>query len=176
MARRARILAFFAFFNKSLEKKPQPTYHISAMLNTLKPAPGSRKSSKRAGRGNSAGRGTTAGRGTKGQGSRSGSKSNRIFEGGQTPLMVRQPKLGGFNNPNRVEYEVVNLDTLEEKLAAGKYDVAALKENNIVSTGKRIKLLARGEVKKKFEITVHAASKIAKEAIEKAGGKVITMN
>ena len=146
------------------------------MLHSLKAAPGSRKSRKRAGRGNSAGRGTTAGRGTKGQGSRSGSSSNRIFEGGQTPLLVRQPKLGGFTNPNRIEYEVINLGSLEESLAAGKYDVDALKENKLVSTGKRVKLLARGEVKKKFDITVHAASKTAVEAIKKAGGNVTTLN
>ena len=142
------------------------------MLHSLKAAPGSRKSSKRAGRGNSAGRGTTAGRGTKGQGSRSGSSLNRIFEGGQTPLLQRQPKLGGFKNPNRVEYEVVNVASLEEHLTAGKYDTEALKANKLVSTGKRVKLLARGDVKKKFEITVHAASKTAVKAIEKAGGKV----
>jgi large subunit ribosomal protein L15 len=142
------------------------------MLNSLKAAPGSRKSRKRAGRGNSAGRGTTAGRGTKGQGSRSGSSRNRIFEGGQTPLLQRQPKLGGFKNPNRVEYEVVNLGSLEEKLDAGKYDVEALKASKLIATGKRVKLLARGEVKKKFDITVHSASKAAIEAIEKAGGKV----
>ena len=141
------------------------------MLHSLKPAPGSRKSKKRAGRGNSAGRGTTAGRGTKGQGSRSGSSRNRIFEGGQTPLLQRQPKLGGFKNPNRIDYEVVNLSSLED-LAAGKYDTEALKKHKIVSTGKRVKLLARGEVKKKFDITVHAASKTAIVAIEKAGGTV----
>lgn len=146
------------------------------MLHSLKAAPGSRKSSKRAGRGNSAGRGTTAGRGTKGQGSRSGSSRNRIFEGGQTPLLQRQPKLGGFTNPNRIEYEVVNLGSLEETLAAGKYDIDALKEHKLVSTGKRVKLLARGEVQKKFDITVHAASKSAKEAIEKAGGNVTLLN
>jgi large subunit ribosomal protein L15 len=145
------------------------------MLHSLKAAPGSRKSSKRAGRGNSAGRGTTAGRGTKGQGSRSGSSRNRIFEGGQTPLLQRQPKFGGFKNPNRIEYEVVNVADLEETLSAGKYDVESLKEHKLVSTGKRVKLLARGEVKKKFDLTVHAASKSATEAIEKAGGKVTVL-
>ncbi len=86
--------------------------------------------------------------------------------------MQRQPKLGGFKNPNRVEYEVVNLGSLEEKLDAGKYDVEALKASKLIATGKRVKLLARGEVKKKFDITVHSASKAAIEAIEKAGGKV----
>lgn len=146
------------------------------MLHSLKPAPGSRKSARRAGRGNSAGRGTTAGRGTKGQGSRSGYKTRPTFEGGQTPLLQRQPKLGGFKNPNRIDYEVVNIGTLEEKLAAGSYDAQALKDAHVVRTGKRVKLLSRGEVKKKFELTVHAASKKAIEAIEKAGGKVTTLN
>ena len=145
------------------------------MLHSLKAAPGSRKARKRAGRGNSAGRGTTAGRGTKGQGSRSGKGRNRIFEGGQTPLLQRQPKLGGFKNPNRIDYEVINVGSLEEKLDAGSYDVEALKERNLISTSKRVKLLSRGEVKKKFDLTVHAASKSAKEAIEKAGGKVTVL-
>lgn len=147
------------------------------MLHTLKPAPGSRKKSRRAGRGSSAGRGMTAGRGMKGQMSRSGKRggSKSVFEGGQTPLLMRQPKLGGFKNPNRTEYEVVNVSNLEATLDAGKYDVAALKAAKLVRTGKRVKLLARGEVKKKFDLTVHAASKAAKEAVEKAGGKVTVL-
>jgi len=145
------------------------------MLHTLKPAPGSRKKSIRRGRGSSAGRGTTAGRGTKGYGSRSGSSTARNFEGGQTPLLMRQPKLGGFRNPNHKEYEVVNVGDLEEKVAAGKYDVKDLKAQKIVSTNKPVKLLSRGEVKKKFEITINAASKAAIAAIEKAGGKVTVL-
>lgn len=148
---------------------------LQHMLHSLKAAPGSRKGKKRAGRGNSAGRGTTAGRGTKGQGSRSGSSRNLIFEGGQTPLLQRQPKLGGFKNPGRVEYEVVNVADIEAKLDAGTYDVDALKTSHLVRTGKRVKLLARGEVKKKFDLTVHAASKAAVAAVEKAGGKVTTL-
>lgn len=147
------------------------------MLHSLKPAPGSRKPRKRAGRGNSAGRGTTAGRGTKGQGSRSGRKGKLFtFEGGQTPLLQRQPKLGGFKNPNRVDYEVINIGTLEEKLSAGKYDIESLKQQKLIRTGKRVKLLSRGDVKKKFDLTVHAASKKAVEAIEKAGGNVTLLN
>jgi large subunit ribosomal protein L15 len=145
------------------------------MLHSLKAAPGSRKSRRRAGRGNSAGRGTTAGRGSKGQGSRSGHRSRFTHAGGQTPLLQRQPKLGGFRNPNRIEYEVVNVGSLEKKLDAGTYDIDSLKKNRLVCTSKRIKLLNRGELKKKFTITVHAASKSAKEAIEKAGGKVTVL-
>lgn len=146
--------------------------HQTLMLHSLSPTPGSRKSRKRVARGNSAGGGTTAGRGTKGQQSRSGAKRRFGFEGGQTPLLSRQPKLGGFTNPNRKEYEVLNLDTLEAKLEAGSYDVAALRAAKIVCTKKPVKILSRGELKKKFDLSVHAASKAAKEAIEKAGGKV----
>lgn len=143
------------------------------MLHTLKPAPGSRKLPKRSGRGNSAGRGTTAGRGTKGQSARSGSSgSYRVFEGGQMPLLQRQPKLGGFINPNRQEYEVVNIADLESTLDAGSYDIDTLKSHKLLATNKPVKLLARGEVKKKFQLTVHAASKTAIAAIEKAGGSI----
>lgn len=140
--------------------------------HSVKPVPGSRSSKKRVARGNSAGGGTTAGRGTKGQQARSGKGRRFGFEGGQTPLLRRQPKLGGFRNPKRVEYEVVNLDALEEKLDAGSYDIAALREKKLVTTSKPVKLLARGELKKKFDLTVHAASKSAVEAVSKAGGKV----
>lgn len=146
------------------------------MLHTLKAAPGSRKPKKRVGRGSSAGQGTTAGRGTKGQGSRAGHKSKFGFEGGQTPLIRRQPKLGGFKNPNRKEYEVINLADLERVLDAGKYDADALKKAELIKTNKPVKLLARGEVQKKFDLTISAASKTAIAAIEKAGGKVTTLN
>ena len=142
------------------------------MLHTLSPTPGSRRQRKRVGRGNSAGGGTTAGRGTKGQRSRSGASRKHGFEGGQTPLLMRQPKLGGFRNPKRKEYEVLNLDVLESTLKPGKYDMAALRENKLLRTRKPVKLLGRGEMKKKFSLTVHAASKAAKDAIEKAGGSV----
>lgn len=94
------------------------------------------------------------------------------FEGGQTPLVRRQPKRGGFRNPTREEYEVVNLDVLEEKLDAGTYDVDALKEARLVDGALPIKILGRGAVKKKFALSVHGVSKSAKEAIEKAGGSV----
>jgi len=142
------------------------------MLHTIAPAPGSRKNKKRVARGNSAGGGTTAGRGTKGQQSRSGYKHNFGFEGGQTPLLRRQPKIGGFTNPNRKEFEPINIATLEEKLAAGSYDEAALRNAKLLRTKKPVKLLARGEVKKKFTLTVHATSAKAKAAVEAAGGTV----
>jgi len=141
------------------------------MLNQLRPAPGSKRTRKRKGRGNSAGGGTTAGKGTKGQRSRAGASRKFGFEGGQTPLLMRQPKLGGFRNPNRVEYEVVNLADLE-RLSAGSYDIAALREAKLLRTKRPVKVLGRGEVTKKLELKVNAASKTAKEVIEKAGGSV----
>ena len=145
------------------------------MLNSLKPASGSRKKSKRVGRGNSAGGGTTAGRGTKGQHSRTGNGRRFGFEGGQTPLLRRQPKFGGFTNPKHKKYEALNVSDLEEKLSAGTYDAEALRKAKLLRTKKPVKLLARGEVKKKFTISVDKASLKAKEAIEKAGGKVTVL-
>ena len=142
------------------------------MLHKLAPTPGSRKTRKRVARGNSAGGGTTAGRGYKGYHSRSGSKKRHGFEGGQTPLLRRQPKLGGFKNPNKVEYEVLNLSTLEANLNAGTYDVTALRSAKLLSTKKPVKILARGDVSKKFSLSVNAASSSAKAAIEKAGGTI----
>ncbi len=142
------------------------------MLHTLKPAPGSRKDTRRIGRGSGSGRGTTAGRGTKGQAARAGKGRRFGFEGGQTPLVRRQPKLGGFTRPGREEYEVVNVGDLEAVLEAGTYDISALKKAKLVRTSKRLKLLARGDVKKKFNLTVHAASTSAVAAVQKAGGTV----
>lgn len=142
------------------------------MLHMLKPAPGSRKARKRVARGTSGKGGMTAGRGTKGQQARAGKGRRFGFEGGQTPLLRRQPKLGGFRSPRRRAYEIVTLATLEQRLPAGSYDVAALREAKILRTNKPAKLLATGTVQKKFHCTVHAASAGAKEAIEKAGGSV----
>lgn len=146
------------------------------MLHTLKPAPGATKARKRVGRGNSAGGGTTAGRGTKGQLARKGNTKRVGFEGGQTPLLRRQPKLGGFRNPSRIEYEVVNIGDVEEQLAAGKYSAADLRAQKLVRSKQPVKLLGRGELNKKFELTVDAASKSAIAAVEKAGGKVLIEN
>lgn len=143
------------------------------MLHSIRPTKGSRTSKKRVARGSSAGGGTTAGRGTKGQNARTGGgKRYRGFEGGQTPLMRRQPKLGGFTSPNRTEYEVINISTLETQLEPGTYTIESLKAAGIVATKKPVKLLANGTLTKKFNITVHAASKTAKEAISTAGGSV----
>lgn len=141
------------------------------MLHTLKPSRGSRKAKKRLGRGNAGKGGTTAGKGTKGQKARSGGWKGGSFEGGQTPLLLRLPKAGGFRNPTRVEYEIVNLRDLE-RLPEGSYDIAALREHRLVHGGRPVKILGMGKVTKRLELTVDAVSAGAKEAIEKAGGKI----
>jgi large subunit ribosomal protein L15 len=137
----------------------------------IKPAHGSTKKRKRVARGNSGGGGTTAGRGTKGQDARSGKgKRKPGFEGGQVPLLMRQPKLGGFRRDRKVVYEPLNIGELEEVLDSGVYTLNDLREKRIIRTKKPVKLLGHGTLSKKFELTVHAASKSAKEALEKAGG------
>ncbi len=142
------------------------------MLHTLKPNPGSRRTRKKVARGNSGGGGTTAGRGTKGQHARTGKGYRFGFEGGQVPLIRRQPKLGGFTHPRREDFEPLNIDTLEASLDAGTYDPAGLREKKLLRTNQRVKLLSRGTVSKKFALSVHAASEKAKQAVEKAGGTV----
>lgn len=142
------------------------------MLHTLQPNRGSTQKRKRVARGNGSGSGTTAGRGTKGQQSRVGKGRRLGFEGGQTPLLRRQPKLGGFTTPGRIEMEVLNLDTLEAKVPAGSYDRAALAGLRLVSGKRSVKLLGRGTVTKKFALTLQAASKSAVAALKKAGGSI----
>jgi large subunit ribosomal protein L15 len=140
-------------------------------LSNLKPPRGSKHAKKRIGRGQGSGNGKTAGRGHKGAKSRSGYKFKRGFEGGQMPLHRRVPKRG-FHNPFRVEYEVVNLDTL-----AAKFDADAvvtpelLRERGLVGGGKRpVKILARGDVSKKLTVRAHKFSGKAAEKIAAAGG------
>lgn len=142
------------------------------MLHLLKPAHGSTQKRKRVARGNSAGGGTTAGRGTKGQQSRTGKGRSFGFEGGQVPLLMRQPKLGGFKRPMKIQYQVVNVELLEERLAAGSYDAVSLKKHGIVNNNRPVKILGMGTLSKKFDLTVAAASKSAKDAVKKAGGSL----
>lgn len=142
------------------------------MLHTLRSNQGSRKIRKRVARGNSGKGGTTAGRGTKGQQSRVGKGRKFGFEGGQVPLIRRQPKMSGFTRPRSRKYEPLNLDTLEKKLDAGTYDIVSLREKRILRTGNPVKLLSRGTISKKFSLSVHAVSAQAKQAVEKAGGSV----
>jgi large subunit ribosomal protein L15 len=126
---------------------------------------------KRIGRGQGSGNGKTAGRGHKGAKSRSGFKFKRGFEGGQMPLHRRVPKRG-FHNPFRVEYDVVNLDTLALRFEAGTVVTPdLLREAGIVAgSAKRIKILARGEVGKKLTVHAHKFSGKAAEKIAAAGG------
>lgn len=142
------------------------------MLHTLKPASGSRKRAKRVARGSSAGGGTTGGRGTKGQQSRVGKGRRFGFEGGQTPLIRRQPKLGGFTPPRQTKFAVVTIELLEKILPAGSYTVADLKARGIVKRSSPVKLIGNAKLSKAFTLTVNAASKGAKDAVQKAGGSV----
>jgi large subunit ribosomal protein L15 len=140
-------------------------------LSNLRPPKGAKHSKKRIGRGQGSGNGKTAGRGHKGAKSRSGFKFKRGFEGGQMPLHRRVPKRG-FHNPFRVEYEVVNLDTLAEKFDAETVVTPELlRERGLVAGGtRRVKVLARGEVTKKLTVRAHKFSGKAAEKIAAAGG------
>jgi large subunit ribosomal protein L15 len=140
-------------------------------LSNLRPPKGAKRPIKRVGRGPGSGQGKTAGRGHKGAKSRSGFKRKRGFEGGQMPLHRRVPKRG-FHNPFRVEYDVVNLDTLAEKFDAGTVVTPeSLREAGLVPGGGRpVKVLARGEVGKQLTVHAHKFSGKAAEKIAAAGG------
>ncbi len=143
-------------------------------LKDLHPAEGSRRSRKRVGRGIGSGRGKTSGRGMNGQKSRAGGGKGAGFEGGQTPLARRLPKLPGFTNINRVEYVPVNVSRLEEKFEAGAVvDGASLKAAGIIKhADDLVKVLGDGEITKALTIKVDKVSASAKAKIEAAGGKV----
>jgi large subunit ribosomal protein L15 len=144
-------------------------------LSNLKPPKGAKHSKKRVGRGQGSGNGKTAGRGHKGAKSRSGYKFKRGFEGGQMPLHRRVPKRG-FHNPFRVEYEVVNLDTLGERFETGTVVTPELLlEHGLVSKGRRLKVLARGDLAKSFTVRAHRFSGKAAEKIAAAGGAAETL-
>ena len=141
-------------------------------LQNLKPAEKSTRKKKRIARGQGSGAAGTAGRGHKGAKSRSGYSKKIGFEGGQMPLQRRVPKFG-FKNPNRVEYKGINLDTLQILVDAKKLkDITPeiLHENGLTGKKDLIKILGRGELKAKLNVTVHGFSKSAKAAIEAAGG------
>lgn len=140
-------------------------------VDELSPAPGSNKAKKRVGRGIGGKGGKTAGAGTKGQHSRGRGKVARGFEGGQMPLKQRVPKLKGFNNPFRVEYSPVNLDQVAA-LGVGSVDPEVLVSSGLVRKGTFVKVLGRGELTAKVDVTAHAMSKSARDAIEAAGGTV----
>ena len=140
-------------------------------LSDLRPPKGMKHAKKRIGRGQGSGQGKTAGRGHKGAKSRSGFKFKRGFEGGQMPLHRRVPKRG-FHNPFRIDYEVVNLDTLGLRFEAGTIVTPdLLREAGLVpGRARRIKILARGEVGKPLTVRAHKFSGKAAEKIAAAGG------
>ena len=135
----------------------------------LRPAPGAKTDKHRVGRGEGGKGGKTAGRGTKGTGARKNVPA--AFEGGQMPLHMRLPKLRGFQNPFRVEYQVVNVGKLVELYpAGGKVTVADLVDKGAVRKGKLVKILGTGEVSVALDVDAHAYTGSAKSKIEAAGG------
>lgn len=148
-------------------------------LSNLKPAEGStHNQNKRVGRGEGSGKGGTAARGHKGAKSRSGYSKKIGFEGGQMPLQRRVPKFG-FKNINRVEYQGVNLDTLQALVdngyATDTIDFTTFVENRLATKNELVKILGRGELKSKLKVTAHKFTATAKAAIEAAGGEAVTL-
>jgi large subunit ribosomal protein L15 len=150
-------------------------------IHELKPAAGSVTKKTRVGRGIAAGKGKTAGRGTKGQRSRAGASIPAWFEGGQTPLHIRIPKLRGFRNINDIEYEVVNVGAISAAIEAGKLqqeknapvtvNADTLKQAGLVRRDRKpLKVLGHGDVSAKLFVLADAFTKSAREKIEAAGG------
>jgi large subunit ribosomal protein L15 len=147
-------------------------------LDKLSPKPGSRKDTKRLGRGHGSGQGKTSGRGHKGYGQRSGSKRKAGYEGGQNPIHMRMRKLRGPNKKMSMPFErfrtstqPVNLAELEERFDAGaEVTPETLREAGLAKRSDPVKILARGELTKKLTVRAHAFSKSAREKIEAAGG------
>lgn len=138
-------------------------------LHHLKPAEGARRDRKRVGRGRAGVRGKTAGRGTKGYLAKHNPKMG--FEGGQMPYARRVPKLKGFTNPNRVEYAVVNVETLGRVFESGEVDPAGLLAHGLVRKGRPVKILGRGELQAALVVRAQAFSDTARAKIEQAGGR-----
>ena len=140
----------------------------------MKPKAGAVKSKKRLGRGNASGHGTYSGRGNKGQGQRKSGNVRPGFEGGQTPLISRLPKLRGFKNPNRVTFQVVNVGNLNDFKDGEEVNIQSLLEKKLVSKKDvPVKILGNGKLTKKVVLKVQKASKAAKEKVIAAGGKVL---
>jgi large subunit ribosomal protein L15 len=167
-------------------------------LHQLKPAPGSRKPRTRVGRGIAAGQGKTAGRGTKGQKARAGASIPAWFEGGQTPIHVRVPKLRGFRNMFKIDYQVVNVGRIAEYATAGRFGVeladgakpakggadapVTVNPENLAAAGlvgsasKPVKVLGHGDVTGKLFVVADAFTGSARQKIEAAGGFVQLLN
>ncbi|HKO37587.1 MAG TPA: 50S ribosomal protein L15 [Solirubrobacterales bacterium] len=171
---------------KKTEKAPSSKESSRAEeigLHNLKPKPGSKKPRKRIGRGEGSGLGKTSGRGHKGAGSRSGRKRKAGYEGGQNPIHMRMRKLRGPHKKQSMPFEnfrtktqPVNLADLEERFDSGaEVTPASLKEKGLATRKDPVKVLARGEIKKKLEVHAHAFSAAAKEKIEAAGGSCHTL-
>jgi large subunit ribosomal protein L15 len=141
-------------------------------VHDLKPPPGAHRDKQRVGRGIGGRRGKTAGRGTKGQGARNNIKPG--FEGGQLPLVQRIPKLKGFTNPFRVEYTVVNLDTLQA-VTGDSVTPDSLRAAGLVHKHGLVKVLGRGELGRALRVEAHAFSRSAERAITAAGGTVTVL-
>ena len=142
---------------------------MTLKVHHLRPAPGAKTAKIRVGRGEGGRRGKTAGRGTKGSGARQTVPQN--FEGGQMPLHMRLPKLRGFKNPFREEYQVVNVDRLGDLFPeGGTVGVADLVAAGAVRPGPRVKILGTGDISVAVKVSAHALSASAKEKIAAAGG------
>ena len=142
---------------------------MTLRVHHLRPAPGAKTAKIRVGRGEGGRRGKTAGRGTKGSGARQTVPQN--FEGGQMPLHMRLPKLRGFKNPFREEYQVVNVDRLGDLFPdGGSVGVADLVAAGAVRPGTRVKILGTGDISVALQVSAHAFSASAKEKIAAAGG------
>ena len=152
-------------------------------LHNLKPKPGSKRPRKRIGRGEGSGLGKTSGRGHKGAGSRSGRKRKAGYEGGQNPIHMRMRKLRGPHKKQSMPFEnfrtktqPVNLSDLEARFDSGaEVTPESLKEKGLAKRSDPVKILARGEIKKKLEVHAHAFSAAAREQIEAAGGSCHTL-
>ncbi|RUM59343.1 MAG: 50S ribosomal protein L15 [Persephonella sp.] len=142
-------------------------------LHNLKPSEGATHRKKRVGRGIGSGHGKTSTRGHKGQKSRRGyGELPAFFEGGQTPFIMRIPKRG-FKNPNKKEYEIVNIKVLEERFEANEeVNPEILKEKGIIKCVSAVKILGEGELTKPLKVKAHKFSKSAEEKIKAAGGEV----
>jgi large subunit ribosomal protein L15 len=154
-----------------VETPPNSAKKAGSMLKVhhLRPAPGAKTDKTRVGRGEGGKRGKTAGRGTKGTKARY--QVPESFEGGQMPMHMRLPKLRGFTNPFRVEYQVVNLDKLEALFPdGGAVTVEELVAKGAVRSGLPVKVLGTGEVSVKLDVTVNRFSGAAKDKIAAAGG------
>lgn len=146
---------------------------MALKLHHLRPAPGAKTAKTRVGRGEGS-KGKTAGRGTKGTKARYQVAAG--FEGGQVPIHMRLPKLKGFKNPFRVEYQVVNLDRIEELFPeGGDIDVAALVAGGAVRKNQPVKVLGQGDITVKVNVTANKFSASAKTKIEAAGGSITVL-